>query len=198
MVCWAYGPAIEAFKYLRPIVGIDGTHLSGRYKGKMLVACGYDAEDHLVPLAFALVDTERNETWKIFMKFVRREVVKARRVTILTDRGASQLRLFNERNLGWSERDGDCFVRYCSRHVCQNFTTKFKDKTLIGILRRAMKQNQKRKFRNGLARLESKLKEAKNGLMISDVIQMMRRTNNLPDMIYGHLHLMRVVRDLET
>jgi hypothetical protein len=48
MVCWAFGPAIEAFKYLMPVIGIDGTHISGRYKGKLLVSCGYDAEDQFV------------------------------------------------------------------------------------------------------------------------------------------------------
>jgi MULE transposase domain len=60
-VCWAYDPAIEAFKHCKPIIGIDDTHLSRRYKGKMLVACGFDAKDQLVPLAFALVDTENNK-----------------------------------------------------------------------------------------------------------------------------------------
>jgi hypothetical protein len=41
----------------------------------MLVACGFDAEDQLVPLAFALVDTENNKIWEDFMKFMHREVV---------------------------------------------------------------------------------------------------------------------------
>jgi hypothetical protein len=44
-VCWTYGPAIEAFKHYKPVIGIDGTHLSRRYKGKILVACGFDGED---------------------------------------------------------------------------------------------------------------------------------------------------------
>jgi MULE transposase domain len=74
-VCWAYCPAIKAFKHYKSVIGIDDTHLSGRYKEKMLVACGFDAEDQLVPLAFALVDTENNKSWEDFMKFVRREMV---------------------------------------------------------------------------------------------------------------------------
>jgi hypothetical protein len=84
-VCWAFGPAIQAFKHCRPVLGIDGTYLSGRYKGKLLFACGFDVEDQLVPLAFALFDEERNETWERFMKFIRREVVGRRLVTVLSD-----------------------------------------------------------------------------------------------------------------
>jgi MULE transposase domain len=81
-VCWAYGPTIEVFKQYKSVIEIDGTHLSGRYKGKILVACGFDAEDQLVPLAIALVDTENNKSWDDFMKFVRREVVGSRVVTV--------------------------------------------------------------------------------------------------------------------
>jgi hypothetical protein len=44
-VCWIYDMTIEAFKHCKPIIGINGTYLSGRYKGKMLVACGFDVED---------------------------------------------------------------------------------------------------------------------------------------------------------
>jgi hypothetical protein len=61
-VCWAYGPSIVAFKYCKPVIEIDGTHLSERYKGKMLVAYDFDAEDQLVPLAFTLVDIENNKS----------------------------------------------------------------------------------------------------------------------------------------
>jgi transposase-like protein len=98
-VCWAYGPAIEAFKHCKPVIEIDGTHLSERYKGKMLVACGFDAEDQLVPLAFALVDTENNKFWEDFMKFVRREVVGSRVMTVLSDHHKSILRVFSQPDL---------------------------------------------------------------------------------------------------
>jgi outer membrane lipopolysaccharide assembly protein LptE/RlpB len=66
----------------------------------MLVACGFDAEDQLVPLAFALVDTENNKSWEDFVKFVRREVVGSRVMTVLSDRHNSILRVFNQPDLG--------------------------------------------------------------------------------------------------
>jgi hypothetical protein len=43
-VAWAFGPCIAAWSYLRPDLTIDAGFLSGRYAGKILMACGYDAE----------------------------------------------------------------------------------------------------------------------------------------------------------
>jgi MULE transposase domain len=105
----------------------------------MLVACGFDAEDQLVPLAFALVDTENNNSLVDFMKFVRREVVGSRVMTILSYLHKSILQVFSQPDLGWSTQDGQTFHRYCSRHICQNFTKKIRNKKLTAILRQTMK-----------------------------------------------------------
>jgi hypothetical protein len=52
-VAWAFGPCIATCPYLRPILTIDAEFLSGRYAGKLFMACGYDAEQQLLPLTFA-------------------------------------------------------------------------------------------------------------------------------------------------
>ena len=46
---WAFGPSIQAWPHLRPVITIDAGFLSGRYKGKLFAACGYDAEQHILP-----------------------------------------------------------------------------------------------------------------------------------------------------
>jgi hypothetical protein len=43
-VAWAFGPCIAAWPYLRPVLTIDVGFLSGRYVGKLFMACGYDAD----------------------------------------------------------------------------------------------------------------------------------------------------------
>jgi hypothetical protein len=55
-IAWAYRPCIAAFKYLRFVITIDAGFLSGRYKGRLLMACGYDVENKLIPLAFEIVN----------------------------------------------------------------------------------------------------------------------------------------------
>jgi MULE transposase domain len=134
-VCWAYGLVIEVFKHCKPVIRIDDTYLSRRYKGNMLVACGFNGEDQLVPLAFALVDTENNKFWEDFMKFVRRKVVGSRIMTVLSDRHKSILRVFSQPDLGWSTQNGQAFHRYCSRNICQNFIKKSKFLIRLGHIR---------------------------------------------------------------
>jgi hypothetical protein len=51
---WAFGPCIRAFQHCRSVILIDGTFLTGRFKGTLLVARGHDVGDQLLPLAFAL------------------------------------------------------------------------------------------------------------------------------------------------
>jgi MULE transposase domain len=75
----------------------------------MLVTCGFDVEDQMVPIAFALVDTENNKFWEDFMKFVHREVVGSRVVTVPSDRHKSILRVFSQPDLGWCIQDGQAF-----------------------------------------------------------------------------------------
>ncbi|XP_028090681.1 uncharacterized protein LOC114290872 [Camellia sinensis] len=61
-VFWAFKPAIEGFKYCRPVIYIDSTHLYGKYEGKIVAATAVTAADKIVPLAFAVVDKEMIES----------------------------------------------------------------------------------------------------------------------------------------
>jgi hypothetical protein len=51
------------FKHLRPVITIDAGFLSGRYKGRLLMTCVYDAENKLLPLTFGIVDEENVKKW---------------------------------------------------------------------------------------------------------------------------------------
>jgi MULE transposase domain len=64
----AYGPCIAAFKHLRPVIIIDAGFLSGCYKGRLLMACGYDAKNKVIPLAFGIVNAENMDNWGWFMR----------------------------------------------------------------------------------------------------------------------------------
>jgi hypothetical protein len=61
-VVWAFGPCITTWPYLRPVLTIDAGFLLVRYAGKLFMACGYDAEQQLLPLAFAVVAGEESVT----------------------------------------------------------------------------------------------------------------------------------------
>ncbi|KAL0295318.1 UNVERIFIED_CONTAM: hypothetical protein Sangu_3201100 [Sesamum angustifolium] len=55
-VFWAFRPCIEGFRCCRNVISVDGTHLYTKYKHKLLVAVTLDANQQVLPLAFALLD----------------------------------------------------------------------------------------------------------------------------------------------
>ena len=73
-VFWSFGLAIKWFKYCRPLIQIDGTHLYGKYKGKMLTALSIDANGHIFPIAFAIVEGENTSSWSWFLHALREYV----------------------------------------------------------------------------------------------------------------------------
>lgn len=58
----AFGASINGFKKLRRVLVVDGTHLGGKYKGVLLTASGQDANFQIFPLAYAIVDSEDEES----------------------------------------------------------------------------------------------------------------------------------------
>ena len=60
---WSFKPSIEGFQHCRPVISIDGTHLYGKYKGKLLIAMGCDGNNQLFPLAFAITECENTDSW---------------------------------------------------------------------------------------------------------------------------------------
>jgi hypothetical protein len=66
-IAWFYGPCIAVFKHLRPVITIDARFFSYRYKGRLLMACEYDAENKLIHLVFEIVDSKNVNNWGWFM-----------------------------------------------------------------------------------------------------------------------------------
>ena len=69
------------------MICIDGTFLTGRYKGQILTAIGVDCNNQIVPLAFAFVENENIDSWYWFLERVKIHVVAARPdVCLISDR----------------------------------------------------------------------------------------------------------------
>jgi transposase-like protein len=70
-VFWCFAQSAEAFKHCRPLVLVDGTFLTGKYRSVFMIAVGVDLDNQLVPLAFALAEGENDDSWCWFMNLVR-------------------------------------------------------------------------------------------------------------------------------
>jgi hypothetical protein len=62
-VFWCFLQCVAGFTHCRPIISVDATFLIGKYKGILMVAVGMTVKNQLLPLAFALVEGENNESW---------------------------------------------------------------------------------------------------------------------------------------
>ena len=60
----------DSFVSCRPIIGLDGCFLKGRYGVELLMTVGRDGNDQMLPLCYALVEVENKETWTWFMELL--------------------------------------------------------------------------------------------------------------------------------
>ncbi|XP_028755677.1 uncharacterized protein LOC114715038 [Neltuma alba] len=82
----AYGACVEGFlNGARPILYVDGTHLSGPYKGTLLSASAYDTDDAMLPFAIAVVKGENLDDWTWFFHKIK-QIVGSMQLTIVSDR----------------------------------------------------------------------------------------------------------------
>src|SRR2546425_11566815 len=51
----------------RPFIGLDGAHLKGEFGGVILSAVTMDGNNAVIPLAWAVVQSECKESWNFFL-----------------------------------------------------------------------------------------------------------------------------------
>ena len=69
---------MRAFIYCLPVLCIDGTFLTGKYKGTILTAIRIDCNKQIVSIAFAFVENENTESWYWFLERLKNHVVVGR------------------------------------------------------------------------------------------------------------------------
>src|SRR5438105_2410699 len=77
-VFFCLGACVRAFQYSLPVLCIDDTFLTGKYKGQILTAIGVDGNSQVLPVAFAFIENENTGSWYWFLELVKRHVVAAR------------------------------------------------------------------------------------------------------------------------
>ena len=149
---FAFGACIRAFQFCRPLLCVDGTFLTGKYKGQILTAIGVDGNNQLCPIAMAFVEREDYENWLWFLQQLKVGVVKDRPdVCVIHDRNAGLLKAVKQ--LQTSEFDmsdpivwRDIQSRWCMRHLAANFFRQFRNKRLMNLFKRLCGMNQKHKY----------------------------------------------------
>ncbi|KAH1257876.1 hypothetical protein GmHk_03G007749 [Glycine max] len=122
-VFWTFGQCKEAFKYCKPIIQVDDTHLYGKYRGTLLMATSQDGNGCVLPLAFAVVEGETLTAWSWFLAHLREHVTDKNGICLISDRHASIKSVVANEHLGWQPPHG--YHVYCVRHIASNFNRKF-------------------------------------------------------------------------
>jgi len=60
----------DAFVVYCPFIGLDDCFLKGKYGGELLTAVARDANNQMLPLAYAIVEVKNKETWKWFLEIL--------------------------------------------------------------------------------------------------------------------------------
>src|SRR5579859_90166 len=129
-----YAASAKGFGDCRPVLGLDGAHLKGKYLGILLSATAVDAKGSLFPLAHAVVDAENDENWYWFAKLLF-SVIQIHAATYLQPRFLS---FVSDRQKGLLEAIELVFPGsphgYCLRHLYENLHKQFKHPALRGFL----------------------------------------------------------------
>ena len=60
----------DNFISCRPVIGLDGAFLRGKYGGQLLTAIGRDANDQMLPIAYAVVEVENRDSQTWFLELL--------------------------------------------------------------------------------------------------------------------------------
>lgn len=116
---FALGPSIVAWDNCFPIIVIDGTFLCSTYMGTLLTACAQDANRSIVPLAFAVVDSENEDSWTWFFSNLRKSFTVRTGQCIVSDRHHAIAK-------GLDTIFPDVMHGACTYHVLKNIKKRFK------------------------------------------------------------------------
>ncbi|XP_016474358.2 uncharacterized protein LOC107796138 [Nicotiana tabacum] len=110
---------ISGWEYCRPVVVVDGTFLKSTYRGIMLTASTMNATGTILPLAYAVVDSENDASWKWFFEKFKQAYGERTSMCVVSDRNESILKATSIVYPGVPHYS-------CMWHIWTNIRAKFK------------------------------------------------------------------------
>ncbi|KAL0847278.1 hypothetical protein Bca101_020524 [Brassica carinata] len=126
----AFGASISGFPFLRKVVVVDGTFLQGKYKGTLLIATSQDGNFQIFPIAFAVVDTENDESWTWFFRQLSRVIPDDEGLALISDRHKSIEKAIAVVYPLASRR-------ICTYHLYKNILLRYRGRDLFGLVKKA-------------------------------------------------------------
>ncbi|PIA26876.1 hypothetical protein AQUCO_08600027v1 [Aquilegia coerulea] len=130
----AYKSCLDGWsKGCRPVVGLDGCHLKGKYEGVCLSVIGLDGNNGLYPLAIYITRSETLDSWMHFLTLIEPNLKKRTKGS-----GRDILTFFSDRQTGLVKAVSTVFSgayhRFCYRHMIANYKNNgFKGEHLVNL-----------------------------------------------------------------
>ncbi|RYQ80517.1 hypothetical protein Ahy_Scaffold1g106879 isoform B [Arachis hypogaea] len=85
-VFWVFPSCVETFKHCKPFVSVNDMHLYGRYGRVLLIAVAQDGNSNILPIAFAIVESESTESWSFFLTNLRCPITQQDGLLVISNR----------------------------------------------------------------------------------------------------------------
>ncbi|TXG48959.1 hypothetical protein EZV62_024834 [Acer yangbiense] len=148
----------------RPLIGVDGCHLTGQFGVVLLSATALDGDSGIVPIALCICESETTESWTWFLRLLREslEWEEGRPICFISDRQKGGLVALSKE---WPEASN----RYCFRHLITNFIATFKNHNINGKLWHTARVANRGCFDEVMASIRSENAEAADWMMSEPV-----------------------------
>ncbi|XP_016200246.1 uncharacterized protein LOC107641265 [Arachis ipaensis] len=150
----------KSFMVCRPIICLDGCFIKTPYGGQLLTAIGWDPNDQMLPIAYAVVEVETKDTWTWFLTNLCDDFGydKIRGCTFMSDQQKGLVPTFDELIPGVDHR-------FCVRHLYSNFRKRFPGLQLKLMMWNAAKATYLQERERRMAEIQSLDNGAYNHLM---------------------------------
>ncbi|XP_050944055.1 uncharacterized protein LOC127150391 [Cucumis melo] len=81
----ALAASIDAWNYCIQVISVDGATMENKYLGTLISTCTIDANSQIVPLAFAVVDSENYSSWSWFFRNLKAVFREHNETVIVSD-----------------------------------------------------------------------------------------------------------------
>ncbi|XP_017434428.1 uncharacterized protein LOC108341245 [Vigna angularis] len=122
----------DSFISCRPIIGLDGCFLKGKYGGELLTAVGRDGNEQILPIAY-VVEVENKDLWTWFLELLIADLggeAVCGTCTFISDQQKGLLPAIQDLLPRVDQR-------FCVRHLYSNFRKKFLGEDLKRLMWRA-------------------------------------------------------------
>ncbi|GKB51683.1 multidrug resistance-associated protein 5 [Tanacetum coccineum] len=104
----------------RKIIALDGCFLKSPNQGEILTTIGRDENNHIYPVAWAVVNVENNDNWTWFLELLKEDLYCSR---------GNGLTLISDQHKGLIESVKDVMPNaehmQCARHIYENFRLQY-------------------------------------------------------------------------